>query len=141
MKSELIAIPVFEERISPLLDVSERFVLFEVKDKIVIQKIVISINAETDRFRIQKLKELGVAVLICGAVSRYLSHIIIETGMKFIPWISGSIDEVIKSFLNDTIQSVLPENGSCGGMMRKRRLVTDAAYGKESAKNDKKEII
>lgn len=136
MKSELIAIPVFEERISPLLDVSERFVLFEVKGSTVTQKIEISINAETDRFRIQKLKELGVAVIISGAVSRYLSHIIIETGMKHIPWINGPVDEVIKSFLNNTLHSVIPENGSCGGMMRNRKLVPIAAYQKETKKND-----
>ena len=141
MKSKLIAIPVFEERISPLLDVSERFVLFEVKGSEVTQKIAINISAETDRLRIQKLKEIGVAVIISGAVSRYLSYIISETGIKHVPWISGPVDEVIKSYLNNTLQSVLPEKGSCGGMMRKRKLVTGAACGNVSAENDKKEII
>jgi len=141
MKSKLIAIPVFEERISPLLDVSERFVLFEVTGNAVTQKIVININSETERLRIQKLKEIGVAVIICGAVSRYLSYIISETGIKHIPWISGPVDEVIKSFIDNTLQSVLPAKGSCGGMMRKRKLVTGAACGNGSAENDKKEII
>jgi len=141
MKSKLIAIPVFEERISPLLDVSERFVLFEVKGSEVTQKIAINISAETDRLRIQKLKEIGVAVIISGAVSRYLSYIISETGIKHVPWISGPVDEVIKSYLNNTLQSVLPEKGSCGGMMRKRKLVTGAACGNGSTENDKKEII
>ena len=140
MKSELIAIPVFEERISPLLDVSERFVLFEVKDKRITQRIVININAETDRLRIQKLKELGVAVIISGAVSRFLSYIISETGMRHMSWISGPVDEAIESFLNGTLEPVLPKGGSCGGMMRKRRLVADMPV-KRSADNDKKEIL
>jgi predicted Fe-Mo cluster-binding NifX family protein len=141
MKSELIAMPVFEERISPLLDVSERFALFEVKDKMITQKIIININAETDRMRIHKLKELGVAVIISGAVSRYLSYIIDENGIKHIPWISGRIDEVIKSFLNNTLQSVPPENGSCGGMMRKRKLIAGDACIKEPGINNKKENV
>ncbi len=141
MKSELIAIPVYEERISPLLDVSERFVLYEVRSNTVSQRIVINLNTDSDRMRIQKLKEIGVAVIISGAVSRYLSHIIRETGIKHIPWISGPVDEVIKSFLDNTLQSVLPEKGSCAGMMRKRKLVAGAACGNESAENDKKEII
>ena len=141
MKSELIAIPVFEERISPLLDVSERFVIFEVKDSEVIQKIEVSIKAETERFRIQKLKELGVAVVISGAVSRYLSHIIIEAGITHIPWINGRVNDVINSYLNNTLESILPEKGSCGGMMRKGKLITGAVCGKESALNEEKEII
>ena len=141
MKSKLIAIPVFEERISPLLDVSERFVLFEVKENEVTQKIVIKLNVDSDRMRILKLKEIGVAVIISGAVSRYLSHIISETGIKHIPWISGPVDEVIESYLDNTLQSVLPEKGSCGGMMRKRKLVTGAACGNGAAENKKKEII
>ena len=141
MKSELVAIPVFEERISPLLDVSERFVLFEVRESAVSQKIEISINAETERFRIQKLKELGVVVIISGAVSRYLSHIIIEAGMKHIPWISGPVDEVIKSFLNNTLLSVPPENGSCGGMMRKRKPVSNTAFPNETLNKENKEIL
>ncbi len=141
MKSKLIAIPVFEERISPLLDVSERFVLFEVKGNAVTQRIVINLNADSDRMRIQKLKEIGVAVIISGAVSRYLSYIISETGIKHIPWISGPVDEVIKSYLNNTLQSVLPEKGSCGGMMRKRKLISGAVCGKETSENDKKEAI
>jgi predicted Fe-Mo cluster-binding NifX family protein len=141
MKSELIAIPVFEERISPLLDVSERFVLYEVKDKRVTQRIVINVNAETDRMRIQKLYELGVSVIISGAVSRYLSGIITGTGMRHISWISGPVDEVIVSFLNDTLEPVPPKGGSCGGMMRRGRLIADVLPSARSAETDKKETL
>jgi len=140
MKSELVAIPVFDERISPLLDVSERFVLFEVKDCTVAQRIVVSINAVNERSRIQKLKELGVAVIISGAVSRYLSHIIMENGIRHIPWISGPVDAAIESFLNNTLHSVLPENGSCGGMIRKRKRFA-ADYEEPQKNKDKKEIL
>ncbi|PKL17908.1 MAG: hypothetical protein CVV49_08630 [Spirochaetae bacterium HGW-Spirochaetae-5] len=140
MKSELIAMPVFEERISPLLDVSERFVLFEVKNKRVTQRIVINVNAETDRMRIQKLKELGVALIISGAVSRFLSFIISDIGIRHISWISGPVDEAIESFLNGTLEPVQPKGGSCGGMMRKRKLVADL-HLKGSVENDKKETL
>lgn len=141
MKSELVAMPVYEERISPLLDVSERFVIFEVKGEAVTQKIEISIDAENERFRIRKLKELGVSVIISGAVSRYLSHIITGTGLKLIPWISGPADDVIKSFLDNTLISVLPEKGSCGGMMRRRKLVSGNGCGAQTSNNDKKGIL
>lgn len=141
MKSELVAIPVFEERISPLLDVAERFVLFEVNNGSVTQKVVITISAETERLRIQKLKELGVAVVICGAVSRHLSFIINETGIKNISWINGPVDDAIKSFLNNTLEAVIPENGSCGGMMRKGKLISGTSCEKKSKNKIKKENL
>jgi len=141
MESQLIAIPVYEDRISPLLDVSERFVLFEVRDKMITQRIVISINAESERMRIHKLKELGIGVIISGAVSRYLSFIIVETGIRLILWISGRVDDAIDLFLNNTLQPVRPERGSCGGMMRKRKLVQNITFGSDPAKNERKEII
>lgn len=125
MKDKFIAMPIFEERISPLLDVSERFVLYEINDGAVTQKVIISINAENERVRMLRLKELGVGVIISGAVSRYMCHIISETGIRHIPWISGPVDVAINSYINDSLQSVLPGNGSCGGMMRRRRLVKD----------------
>ena len=141
MKSELIAIPVFEERISPLLDVAERFVIYEVNEKHITQKIIINLNAVTERFRIQKLKELGVSVIISGAVSRYLSYIIDESGIRHIPWINGRIDDVIISYLENTLTPVIPEKGSCGGMMHKRRLQAGTECGKGSEKYQKKEIV
>jgi len=141
MKSELIAIPVFEERVSPLLDVSEKFVIYEIKDGLITQRIIININADSDRMRIQKLKEIGVAVIISGAVSRYLANIIVDTGLRHVPWISKPVDEVINSFLNDTLESVFPAKGSCGGMLRKGKLISDTACCKEEIKNNKKEIL
>jgi len=118
MYNELIAMPIFEERISPLLDVSETFVIYEVNNRKITQRAVININAMSERMRIQKLKEIGVSLIISGAVSRYLSYIISGCDIKHIPWASGPVDEVIESYLNDTLLTVKPTGGSCGGILR-----------------------
>lgn len=118
MDNELIAMPVFEERISPLLDVSERFVIYEINNKRIVQRIVVSISDVPDITRIQKLKEIGVSVIISGAVSRHLSHIITESGVKHIPWANGPVDEIIKLYIEETLFTARPDSGSCG-MQRK----------------------
>lgn len=124
MDSELIAMPVFEERISPLLDVSEKFVIYEINDRKITQRAVLNINSVSERTRIQKLKEIGVSVIISGAVSRYLSYIIIDSGMKHIPWASGPVDDVIKSYITGSLVTTRPEEGSCGGILKKRKKGT-----------------
>ena len=121
MNSEIIAMPLFEERISPLLDVSERFVIYNINDRKITQRAIVNINSSSEKTRIQRLKEIGVTVIISGAVSRYLSYIISDSGLKHIPWASGPVDEVIESYLKETLITVMPRGGSCGGMLRKQK--------------------
>ena len=69
MNTELIALPVFQERISPLMDVSDRYAIFETAEGLIRHKIDISLNAESELQRVERLKEIGVNTIICGAVS------------------------------------------------------------------------
>jgi predicted Fe-Mo cluster-binding NifX family protein len=140
MNNELIAMPLFEERISPLLDVSERFVIYEINQGKITQKAVVNINEPSERGRVLKLREIGVSLIISGAVSRYLSYIISDTGLKHIPWASGPVDEVIECYLNNTLITVRPSGGSCGGILKKRKNDAGIICGENSKKNHEGEI-
>ena len=138
MNNELIALPVFEERISPLLDVSEKFVIYEINDKKITQKAIVNINATSERVRIEKLRDIGVSLIISGAVSRYLSYIITECGLKHIAWASGPVDEVINLYLNNTLVTSRPASGSCGGMLKSEKVNRGSRCmkGKEKHNNE-----
>jgi len=120
MNNELIAIPVFQERISPLLDEARRFALFEISDGIITQKIVLNVDLETDAMRICKLKDMGVTTLISGAVSGYLSRYIVEKGVRHFPWVNGTIDEVIEIYLKGGLAECFAGKRRCEGGRRKR---------------------
>jgi predicted Fe-Mo cluster-binding NifX family protein len=113
MKSQMIAIPVFQERISPLLDVAKKFALYEVADGEIKQKLIIDIHAECEPARIEKLKELGVSVIIGGAVSGFVAGLIYEKGINLIPWINGAVDDVMRLYLKDELHASLSENPAC----------------------------
>lgn len=111
MKQEMVAMPVYQERISPLLDVAQKFAIYEINDDEIKQKITVDINVESEPLRIEKLKELGVTVVIGGAVSGFVSSVIAEKGIHLISWINGPADEVINHYLNHTLNmcsNVLP---------------------------------
>ena len=93
--------PVFQDHISPLLDVSNRFAIFEVAGGEIIQKMVLSINEENELLRVDRLKELGVSTVISSAVSGHVSRIICDRGLKLIPWISGPVDEIIERYVSN----------------------------------------
>lgn len=120
MNNELIAIPVFQERISPLLDEARRFALFEISDGIITQKIILNVDLDTDAMRICKLKDIGVTSIICGAVSGYLSRFIVDKGLRHFPWIIGSVDEAIKLYLEGGLAECFAGKRVCEGGRRKK---------------------
>ena len=121
MKSELIAVPVFQNRVSPLMDVSNRYMIYETKDGEIKQRIDISVNADGEPQRVEKLKEIGVNTIICGAVSGYVAHIVGEKGMRLLSMIYGPIDEIIEHYLKNSLGSYCSGAGACNGRKRQRR--------------------
>ncbi len=134
MKSELIAVPVFQNRVSPLLDVSSRYAIFETVDGHIKQKMDISLNTECETRRVEKLKEIGVDTIICGAVSGCVAHIINEKGMRLLPMIYGPVEEIIEHYPTDTLSSYCPGPGRCSGRPGQRF----GKCGRKSAVNKNK---
>ena len=116
----MLAVPVFQERVSPLLDVSRNFALYEIQNGDIKQKIHINIHEDSESLRIEKLKELGVSVIISGAVSCFVSDIIRGKGMKLISWTNGPVDSIVKSYIAGNINECIVEKKKCGKRRRKR---------------------
>lgn len=131
MKSELIAVPVFQNRVSPLLDVSSRYAIFEAEDGQIKQKMDISLNTEGETRRVEKLKEIGVNTIICGAVSGCVAHIINEKGMRLLPMIYGPVDEIIEHYLTDTLGPYCTGTGGCTMGKRQRQGKCGRDYADE----------
>ncbi len=140
MKNELIAVPVFQDRVSPLMDVSNRYIIYETEDGKIKQRIDISLNADAESQRVEKLKEIGVNTIICGAVSGYVAHIVDEKGMRLLSMIYGPIDEIIEHYLKNSLGTYCSGAGACNGRKRQRRAqCSSGAKGKQGKMN--KEII
>ncbi len=113
------------------MDVSSRYAIFETEDGHIKQKMDISLNTEGENRRVEKLKEIGVDTIICGAVSGCVAQIINEKGMRLLPMIYGPVEEIIEHYLTDTLGSYCPGPGRCAGRPGKRR----GKCGMESAMN------
>jgi predicted Fe-Mo cluster-binding NifX family protein len=120
MKKEIVAIPVFQERVSPLLDVADRFVIYEIAEGGILLKSTVQLDAHCERLRIKKLGEIGVSVIIGGAVSGYTDRCVSEQGIRLVSWVSGAVDEIIELYLRDE----LPE-----GRIGRRRCRRDGEGG------------
>lgn len=138
MKKELLAIPVFQDRISPLLDEARRFILVELTDGSVLQRSVVTLNAGSAMLRMAKLKEIGVSVIISGAVSGYLSAFINEQGFIHYSWASGQVDEVVSLYLDGRLKPA----GDCGKPCRGsgRSCKQGFACGKKDINEEERNI-
>ena len=93
-----VAITVWNERISPVLDCARTLLIAEiVKEEIVGRRHEI-FNVGCITKMVQTLNRLEIKVLICGAVSQEPATIIEEGGIKLIPFIAGDAEKIIETF-------------------------------------------
>jgi predicted Fe-Mo cluster-binding NifX family protein len=93
------AFSVWDNRIAPVFDVARHVVLVETKSGLIVNE-----KQETlaDAMPVQKavfLAELGVDILVCGAVSRPLHEMIAAYDIRIIPFVAGDLREVIGAWL------------------------------------------
>ena len=94
----IIALPIWNGRISPVFDTAGRILVAEVIDGEETMREEHAIGELFPPLRVRRLKELGVEVLICGAVSNQVAMIVDAAGIGIVPWVSGCVEEIIRAF-------------------------------------------
>lgn len=115
-----IAIPMFNNRVSPRFDFASKILIATIDNgKVGDKKEYSLINLNPIRRSIL-LNELGVNVLICGGVSCFSKRLLMSKGIGVIPMVQGEIEEVLTLFINDKVNSaIVPiiqgKRGKCKG--------------------------
>jgi predicted Fe-Mo cluster-binding NifX family protein len=92
------AIPIFNDRISPVFDSASRLVLVDIEDGREIHRTERALEEDELGCRARRVAELGVDLLICGAISRPLEAMLLSAGVEVIPQICGPVEEVLTAF-------------------------------------------
>ena len=93
-------IAIYNNRISPVFDASKNILILEIKDKKVHTKQVENILPDDAIQKINRLSELGVKELICGAISKDLAQLLDTCNIKTISFIAGKIEDVLSAYLD-----------------------------------------
>ncbi len=100
-----VAIPQFGSRVSPRFDFASEVLIVTIKDGNVIDRQQHSlINLNTIRRSIL-LREQGVDVLICGAISDFAVRFLLGNGIQVISMVVGETEEAIKRIIDGTLFS------------------------------------
>ena len=101
-----VALPVWENRISPVFDFAHVILIAEIEDLGVISKQYQPVDSHLPSFsQAANLSGLGVELLICGGVSRMLEDMIKSYGIRVISAVSGNIDDVLQAHLKGNLSS------------------------------------
>ncbi len=110
-----VAITIWNNRVSPVFDSSQTLLIAGIDGSIVTDRRIEPFDSEKPFRLVNRLKELDVGVLICGAISTQPAVVIESKGIQLIPFVGGNTDDVLESFARN--HSVPPEFllPGCGG--------------------------
>ena len=96
-----IAIPVWEDVISPVLDTASMLLVVEVEEEgSEISRFQIYLDDKDLVRRCLRIQGLGIDTLICGAISRSFLSMLEAAGINIIPEISGCPEEALEAYLH-----------------------------------------
>jgi predicted Fe-Mo cluster-binding NifX family protein len=108
------AFAVWDERIAPVFDVARHLHVVEI-DK---GRIVAESREELDDApsrKAQRLDRMDVRVLVCGAISRELQTMVAARGIRVVPFVAGSLREVLEAWLRGRLgKDAFAMPGCCG---------------------------
>jgi len=102
-----IAIPVWNSFVSSVFDFAHRLLLVDIENGKEISRSEVSLQAESLPERAGRLRDLGVNVLVCGAISQALANMVTASGIQVLPYVTGRFDDVLQAYF--TGQLVHPQ--------------------------------
>jgi predicted Fe-Mo cluster-binding NifX family protein len=102
---ERVAIPVWQGRVSPVLDTAERLWIYDLGSGQESPPPIVEIPPTDIRQRTQFIRDLGIRTLLCGAVSRPLYSLLLGARIAVWPWLTGTAEEVLAAYSDGCLDS------------------------------------
>ncbi len=90
-----LAVTVWEQRVSPVFDSARTLLIAKVKHQKIQSVSYHPFNPRQEGGVAWELSELGIEVLICGAISKNDAFLIEAASIRLIPFIAGDADRIL----------------------------------------------
>jgi predicted Fe-Mo cluster-binding NifX family protein len=111
-----VAMAHWQDRISPVFDVADHLLLLEVESRREIGRKSLRLAGRSPFERVKELSEMGVDVLLCGAISLTLEKALIGAGIRVVGFLGGELENVIQAFLEGNLDDGRIPNASRPGV-------------------------
>ena len=119
-----VAIPIWDGRVSPVMDTAGILLVVEVVDGCEISRETVFIPQGNISNRVNFLKDLNIDTLICGAISQQFEQMLFASGIESYPWYRGDVEEIIAAHAGGILQNddfLMPGCGRRGRGRGRRR--------------------
>ena len=130
-----VALPVWNERIAPLFDVCRKLHLAEVDAGCIVATSEADLWQGEPSGKALQLQEMGVSVLICGAISRPVQRMVTARNIQVIPFVTGVGTEVIQAWLRGSLDDSCYAMPGCCGRRKRCRAGQENSSGSKKTKN------
>ncbi len=113
------AITIWGDRISPVFDSSSVILIVEIIENRIVNRSTEGFSPGYLNVFTKRLNELNVSTIICGAISETPAHMIEDSGFNLIPFVSGSVTEVLLTY--EKGESITPKFLMPGCKCQKRK--------------------
>jgi len=95
-----IGIPIWGDKISPVLDTASRLLVVETDGEKESSRFEVYLDNPSLLSRCTRIQGLGVDILICGALTRPFFRRLTASGIHIIPGISGHPEDVLNAYFH-----------------------------------------
>ncbi len=95
-----VALPIWDERVSPVFDVASRLLVVDLEGGREVYRTEAALDEPEAGRRAQRLAQLNIDLLICGAISTALEAMLASAGIDVTPQTCGPVEEVLKAFVH-----------------------------------------
>jgi predicted Fe-Mo cluster-binding NifX family protein len=96
---ERIAIPVFESRVSPVLDSCRRILVVDIEGECEIRRQEIVLEKMSLHERLEVITRWGIKKIICAGVSEIMCKFIAGKKIALISGIAGELENIIEAYI------------------------------------------
>jgi len=95
-----LAMPVWNDCVSTVLDFADYLLVVDCESGTARGRSVTDFTGITMAQKVARLRELGIQVLLCGAVSRPMERMIMASGIDVIPFLRGRVNDVLNAYFS-----------------------------------------
>ena len=99
-----LAVTIWENRVSPVFDTARELLLINVDGEKLLDRSLEELGQESSEQRVDRIRELDVDTLICGAISRPFEEMLVSAGVRVISHIVGPTEIVLGAFVSGQIE-------------------------------------
>jgi len=115
-----VAVPIHNGRVSPTFDWALTMMVVEFVGNQRQGAVESSLEGMSPPERVERARELGVEVLLCGGISTVLATLAEGADIRVVPWVAGDVDEVLEAFANNRLMHSRFAMPGCRGRMGAR---------------------